>query len=319
MARRPRTRTVTIASFMAALALLAALGAVAEARAARHDAERWPAPGRRVDIGGRRLHIRCDGDGGPVVVLDAGLGQSSLDWSLVQPALAARGRVCSYDRAGMGWSDPGPAPGSAEQTVADLRTLLAAAGEPPPYVLVGHSAGVNTVRLFAARFPDAVHGLVLVEPPLIAAVPPAAVAGLVAVRRGVDGLRRVGALRWLGPLGLLRLLYGGASPPPAVAARAPFLYRPAAIRATRDEIRALPETIRQVRAAAAPGAWRDWPVVVVAAAGPEPSPRLAAGLAALAALSSRGRVVYADSSHFVLYDRPAVVIEAVRAVVEADR
>jgi pimeloyl-ACP methyl ester carboxylesterase len=119
-----------------------------------------------VDIGGRHLFIRCSGvstKADPVVVLDAGMGNSSEVWSLVQPQASRFSRVCSYDRAGMGKSDKPPHPASSEDIVSDLHRLLEMAGIRAPYVLVGHSFGGMNVRLFASRYPNEVKGLVLVD------------------------------------------------------------------------------------------------------------------------------------------------------------
>ncbi len=121
-----------------------------------------PPPGKLVDIGGRRLHVNCTGTGGPTVVLEAGASAFAIDFSLVQPEIARTNRVCSYDRSGYGWSDPG---GSQDAGVeVDLHTALQAAGEKPPYVLLGASRGGFYVRLYAARYPDEVVGMVLVDP-----------------------------------------------------------------------------------------------------------------------------------------------------------
>src|SRR5687768_8196674 len=101
-----------------------------------------PAPGRLIDLGGWRLHLNCTGEiraSQPTVILQAGAGDFSVDWSLVQPGVARTARVCSYDRAGSGWSDLGPRPQTMHQIVHELRQLLANAGERAPYVMVGHS------------------------------------------------------------------------------------------------------------------------------------------------------------------------------------
>ena len=125
--------------------------------------------GRLVDIGGRRLRLVCEGpaksaDGAPTVVFEAGAFGFAADWSVVQARLAERGRrSCAYDRAGLGFSDPGPQPRDGLAVAGDLEALLAAAGEPGPYVLVGHSMAGLYVRLFAARNPDKVAGVVLVD------------------------------------------------------------------------------------------------------------------------------------------------------------
>ncbi|HEY3130412.1 MAG TPA: alpha/beta hydrolase [Acidobacteriota bacterium] len=121
-----------------------------------------PPPGKLVDVGGRKLHLLCTGAGAPTVVLEAGASAFAIDWSLVQPEIARTNRVCSYDRAGYGWSDPG---GSGDPGVAaDLHSLLQVNGEHPPYVLVGASKGGLYVRLYHLQYPDEVAGMVLVDP-----------------------------------------------------------------------------------------------------------------------------------------------------------
>lgn len=117
-------------------------------------------PGRMVDIGGRRLHLYCSGKGSPASILVAGGGAFAIDWSLVQTKIATTTRVCSYDRAGLGWSDPGPADETVEQTVADLHMLLRAANEKGPYVLVGASIGGIFIRAYQHAFPADVAALV---------------------------------------------------------------------------------------------------------------------------------------------------------------
>src|SRR5688500_4633460 len=110
------------------IASLALAGAAYEAIASRGDARAYPPPGQVVDVGGYRLHLHCVGTGSPTVVLDAGLGGSSLDWSLVQPEIGQTTRVCAYDRAGMGWSDSSPQPRTPGVIARELHTLLTNAG-----------------------------------------------------------------------------------------------------------------------------------------------------------------------------------------------
>jgi pimeloyl-ACP methyl ester carboxylesterase len=109
----------------------------------RIDARRYPAPGEMVEVGGYSLHLYCTGreSGAPTVVMDSGLGGTVLDWQPVQPELAKSMHVCTYDRAGMGWSDSGDQPRTSHQIVKELHTLLGNAGVRGPYVLVGHSFG----------------------------------------------------------------------------------------------------------------------------------------------------------------------------------
>lgn len=120
-------------------------------------------PGKLVDLGGYKLHLNCTGKGRPTVILEAGMGDSSAIWSLIQPALSRTLRVCSYDRAGTAWSDPGPLPRSMKQEVTELHELLAMAREAGPFVLVGHSYGGLLVRLYQSIYADDVAGMVLVD------------------------------------------------------------------------------------------------------------------------------------------------------------
>ena len=125
-----------------------------------------PPPGRLVDVGGWRLHLNCAGKARtsqPIVILEAGAGDFSVDWSLVQPGVARFARVCSYDRAGSGWSELGPRPRTMHQIVYELHALLDKAGERPPYMLVAHSFGGLLVRLYQSRYPADVASVVLVD------------------------------------------------------------------------------------------------------------------------------------------------------------
>ena len=144
---------------------LAAAGMVFQVGASMRDARRFPAPGRLLDVGdGRGLHLLCQGAGLPVVVLEAGNLSFSLQWAWITPGVARATRVCAYDRAGYGWSDGAPWPPTAGRQADDLARLLRLAGEPGPYVLVGHSYGALVTRAFAARYREAVAGVVLVDP-----------------------------------------------------------------------------------------------------------------------------------------------------------
>jgi pimeloyl-ACP methyl ester carboxylesterase len=120
-------------------------------------------PGALVDVGGRKVHINCTGSGQPTVVLEAGSGAFALDWLFVQPEIAKTTRVCSYDRAGLGWSDPLGKPETPDGVVRDLHAALQSAGEKPPYVLVGASIGGLYARAYQLQYPTDVAGLVLVD------------------------------------------------------------------------------------------------------------------------------------------------------------
>jgi pimeloyl-ACP methyl ester carboxylesterase len=120
-------------------------------------------PGRMVDLGGHRLHIHCVGSGKPTVVVENGLGDYSFDWALVERRVSEFARICTYDRAGYAWSDPGPKPRTFAQINLELHDALAKLGERPPFVLVGHSFGGPVVRQYALTYPGEVAGMVLVD------------------------------------------------------------------------------------------------------------------------------------------------------------
>ena len=143
-----------LAVFLVAGVILGLSGCAYEALTAASDDEQYAPPGQMIDVGGFRMHIYCTGEGDTTVILDAGLGGASLDWGLVQPAIADTARVCSYDRAGMGWSDPSPEPRTPEQIARELHTLLTNAAIAPPYVMVGHSLAGKNVRMFALQYPE---------------------------------------------------------------------------------------------------------------------------------------------------------------------
>jgi len=132
------------------LVIFLVVGYAYQARTTAADFERLPAPGQRVDVGGHSLHIFCQGEGSLTVIVDAGNGDFSLGWRLVQSQVAQRTRICTYDRAGYGWSDPGPSPRTARQIATELHALLLNAGIEGPYLLVGHSLGGYNVRMYAA-------------------------------------------------------------------------------------------------------------------------------------------------------------------------
>jgi pimeloyl-ACP methyl ester carboxylesterase len=129
------------------------------------DQAAYSHPQRLVDIGGgRHMNLYCTGKGPATVVMDSGGGGWMLSWRYVQPRVSAFARACTYDRAGLGFSDGGPMPRTTHAIVDDLHALLHRAGLAPPYVLVGHSMGAFDVRLFADRYPKEVAGMVLVDP-----------------------------------------------------------------------------------------------------------------------------------------------------------
>ncbi len=170
-------------SGLALIILLAITGVSYRLIEQRADARRFPQQGKSFSLGPEfsnvSLNIDCSGSGSPTVILDSGLGVPAIGWKFVQPQVAKFTRVCSYDRAGYGWSTPGPMPRTSAEIVKELHALLAAAGEKPPYILVGHSFGGFNVRVYNGAYPGEVVGMVLVDAShedQISRMPPAMIA-----------------------------------------------------------------------------------------------------------------------------------------------
>jgi pimeloyl-ACP methyl ester carboxylesterase len=303
------------------IAGLALAGAGYEAIAARGDAQAYPAPGQLVDVGGHSLHIQCVGTGSPTVVLDAGLGGTSLDWNLVQMQIGQTTRVCAYDRAGMGWSESGPTPRTPARIADELHTLLGNAGIAGPYILVGHSLAGKNVRMFALQHPDEVVGMVLVDARseyVDEHTSPAEAQTFqqaVAAQGTLYGLART--------LGLVRLI--GASQ----------VEMPATSEVTRMEIALFASSQRGLDATLAEALERatddgqlqaapplgDLPLIVLAAGeSMEHLPHWPEAQRRLAALSTNGRlIVVEESGHGIHTEQPARVVDAVQQVVDEAR
>lgn len=301
------------------------------------------APGRVVDLGTHRLHVRCTGDGAPVVVCDAALGASSLSWTLVQPAVSHVTRICTYDRAGFGWSDAGPLPRTAGRIADELHAVLHRSAIRGPFVLVGHSFGALVMRLFAARHREDVAALILIEP----AVPedwidpaPALRAhmdrgirlcgyGTLAARFGIA--RAVALLAHMGALTAARAIVrvvsrGGLGredegilapiwrlPPQVRRLLRQMWIQPKFFAALRSQIETMCESAAEVLREAPPQ-YGNLPLVVIT--GENADERRLHADALLAQSSTRGRHVLApDSGHWVPLDAPQVVSDAIIATV----
>jgi pimeloyl-ACP methyl ester carboxylesterase len=149
----------TLSLLAVSIGIFLALASRAEARLKKQ----YPPIGQMVDIGGYRLHMRVEGEGTPTVILDSGAGGIGLAWELVRPAIAKVTRIVTYDRAGLGWSDPSPYPRDAFTMAVELHTMLVNANIPAPYILVGHSLGGVVARQFAAKYPNEVAGMDVVS------------------------------------------------------------------------------------------------------------------------------------------------------------
>jgi pimeloyl-ACP methyl ester carboxylesterase len=289
-------------------AATALTGATYQWLATRKELAATPPPGLLVDVGGYRLHLWCTGDGAPAVILDTGLGGSTADWGFVQPDVAQFTRVCSYDRAGMGYSDPGRSPRTARRIASELAELLGRSRIDGPVVLVGASIAGFNVRVFASDHPERAAGLVLVD------------ASHEDDAHDVPGMARVVPL--LSTIGVLRLF--GVSFGQPVESLAPSVrqfaratsFRAAGFQASADEIGHIRESVSQVRSSRRK---LTIPVVVVTSGrgADENWRRLQRDQASL---SARGCLMIAEQSgHVVPIDQPEVVVNAIRTVVETVR
>ncbi len=152
-----------VAGLLILVLVLTALTWLAGAFAKSKLAEQNPLPGQLVDVGRFKMHILCTGKGSPTVILESGLNDFYVSWAKIQPEVAKATRVCSYDRAGLGWSEASPRPRTSEVMAEELHTLLLNVGIAGPYILVGHSFGGINVRAFARGYHDEVAGIVLVD------------------------------------------------------------------------------------------------------------------------------------------------------------
>ncbi len=152
-----------IVSFCSTVIFLVLMGFSYQYLATQIDNYHYPAPGTLIDVGGYKLHSYCLGTGKPTVILDSGLGASLTWWTLVQKEVSQFARVCSYDRAGYGWSDASPKPRTSKVIVEELHSLLQNSDIMPPYILVGHSFGGTNMKLYANTYPEDVFAVVLVD------------------------------------------------------------------------------------------------------------------------------------------------------------
>jgi pimeloyl-ACP methyl ester carboxylesterase len=298
--------------------LLALAGFLYENISEARDRRFNPMPGQLVDVGGYKMHIDCMGRGTPTVILDSGLGDSYISWNKVQPEIAQFTCVCSYDRAGLGYSDSSPRPRTGKDIAEELHALLHNAGISPPYILAGHSMGGYDVRLYASLYRSAVAGMVLVD-----ASHPEQQKHFPAALNDMDAswVREQEFLEFATPLGIPRLLGFCASEVEARAAECNFHSAREAV----AEMKAFPESAAQT---ATTGSLGNLPLAVLSHDPNKPQPDLPEDLVKpindawqqmqeeLSHLSTRGtRVVAKNSGHYIQLDRPELVIEAVRAVV----
>lgn len=328
------------------LAAFAALAGTAyEMLATRRDRKTYPPPGRLVDLGTHRLHLLEAGNGSPTIVFEAGLMSTVLSWRDFQRELARSYRVVSYDRAGLGWSDLGPMPRTADRIVDELHALLGRAAIAPPYVLVGHSFGALTMTLFAARFPAEIVGMVLVDPVAPSEWNPPSEHDRKLTRIGAKVCRRAAVLSRIGLIRFVKfLLTSGAKKPAGYLVRLISRGTPAAAGSVSSPwFSALPANERAMAAlfwiqpkfaltiasqlenlpasaarAAELDSFCDKAVVILSARTASENRRR--GHAAMAARLPVGEHVIAEKSgHWIMQEEAALVVRAIEKVVKVSR
>jgi len=307
------------------------------------DARRYPQEGRSIPLGpkspGVSLNLNCTGSGSPTVILDTGLGVPAAGWDLVQPSVAQFTRVCSYDRAGYGWSTAGPMPRTSDQIVKELHALLTAAGEKPPYILVAHSFGGFNVRLYTAQYPNDIVGLVLVDTSHEDQnnyLPPSLKAVMKNYSTELESQKRIFSTLLF--FGVARLMATDDISDPRVSKA--FLKKinylelqPKFMDATASEMQNFEVSAQQVRSGA--GTLGDRPLIVLTAGQPQDPKDLPKGVSLQDMqdfqklwitdlqvreknLSTRGKqIVVSDSSHMIPILRPDAVISAIHEVYAA--
>jgi pimeloyl-ACP methyl ester carboxylesterase len=297
------------------IVILAIVGAIYQARSNARQQQLYPPPGKLVEMGGYRLHLYCTGQGEPTVVLDYGLSGSYLDWYFVQPEVARFARVCSWDRSGYGWSERSPNPQVASEIARELHSLLERAGGEPPFILVGHSLGAFDVRMYAQLYPEQVAGIVLVD----GAVPDEDIPFTWRNRWQLK------LLQYTAPFGLPRWRGWCTGGPEAIRPmKRAFSCRSKVFRAHYEQWSVLPQSAAEVRKL---GSLGDLPLVVISrdpkrnakkdGSVPAYEQRWQQQQQELLQLSSRATyMIAADSGHSVPVDRPDVVVEGIRRVMQ---
>ena len=337
---------VLLAILLLVLAISAALiiaGTIYQALETMADRRRYPPPGRMIDIGGCRLHLIESGDG-PPVIFEAGISATCLNWTQVRGEVARFAAACTYDRAWLGWSDPARSARTTSTIVDELHALLAGAGISPPYILAGHSFGGMLVSAYAARYPDHMAGLVLVDPLSPSDWLNFSPAHARMLKLGVKLSRRGAALARIGVVrvSLALLLAGGRRVPQWIAKLSSGRGESTISRLVGEVSKMPPETWPAVRAhwclaksfqgmaaylESLPASAREAetlgepaaiPITILSAA--NATPQQLSERDALARRSPHGKhIIAAKSGHWIQLDEPELVVEAVRAMVEVIR
>jgi pimeloyl-ACP methyl ester carboxylesterase len=299
--------------------VLAVTGMIYQTAATEADQRKYPPPGILVNVDGYRMHIYCTGEGSPTVILDsANMGMVS-NWACIQPEVGKTTRVCAYDRADAGWSDLSPQPNDTRQNAEALQTLLINAGEPGPYVLVGHSFGGLYARMYAEMYPDEVIGMVFIEGSL------------------PDGLKALGkpdimpnapdagmmdATPFISRLGILRLIGFPPTDPdlpePQRSELKAYLSSTKLAESLKRQYHLFPTLLAQVRPLYGSGSLGDIPVAVVMGSEGDGGVEEWRDLfAAQAALSTNHIMVIVDgANHISLVDRREHAIQTSALIVD---
>ena len=315
-----------IKSLLWLIVLFICLGIIYQYIATRLDERKYPPIGKMVDVGGYKLHMIDEGAGSPVVVMDAALGNITLDWSLVQPEIAKFTRVITYDRAGFAWSNASPLKRISENEVQELHAMLHNAQIPQPYILVGHSLGEINVRLFATMYPDEVAGIVLVDS---------------SHELQLEKLPKTSTPWYLKPkiaeiisnLGIFRFMNYVPSQKRKYSADVQKMYDSQKlttkfIHAVTDEMAHLKDSFHQLQITG--GSLGDKPLTVISAGkkrsnkGNLPEKEFEQMIKNLQDMqkdlvtkSARGKQIIAEKSgHMVNYDQPEIIVDAVREMVD---
>ncbi|WP_260735593.1 alpha/beta fold hydrolase [Tunturiibacter lichenicola] len=303
--------------FLLLLLLLLAIGYAYEQIGQRRDLRLRPAPGRLVSVGNHKLHLLCKGTVAPTVVIEQGAGELSSYWWALQDEIAKFASVCTYDRAGIGWSDSVASSRTIEDRTHELHTLLTNAGVKGPYIFVAHSYGGLIVRSYFHEYPSEVAGLILVDTPEESSIFQDDVLDFYSKARVMQ--RAVG---YAAQFGILRLLrhwipldrYGF------------WLTRFSEYAALCDDLASLERVPRSMRSSKSAGSFGSLPMVVITHGKPFPGPfdvlekNWSNSQKQLAALSTDSVLIVAENSnHMIQHDEPALVVDAVQSMHTAVR
>lgn len=322
---------------LALIVLLVSTALAAGANNKRDFAENYPPIGQMVDVGGYRLHLYCTGEaqlGEPTVIMEAGSGSVGLMWALVQDEVAKSARICTYDRAGLGWSESSPKPRTADVITDELHTLLVNAEIDGPYILVGHSLGGIFVREYQYKHPDEVVGIILVD---------SGDGGLATYMEGTAYMQMmsqfIGASKTLSDTGLIKVITGLSALFPSEPM---YQTLPAGVSETIQAMMVKTTEAGSIEVAALPIIWEenrahqtslgDLPLTVIVHGYCNSCSKDPAELAKeesgwlemqkyLASLSSNSELIIASpqTGHDVQVDEPGLVVDAIQRMVEAVR